>query len=95
MPDIASLIFKAARSLPKSLVSSLTVSIITLSLPQGATKEAFKNLSQFFDGCAKGETKVYLEIAHSKMETPYRLEYSAELPTLIQKIIPESQIKIT
>ncbi len=75
--------------------ASLTVSIITLSLPQGATKEAFKNLSQFFDGCAKGETKVYLEIAHSKMETPYRLEYSAELPTLIQKIIPESQIKIT
>ena len=75
--------------------NSHPVSALTLFLPQGVTKETLKNLSQFFDRCAKGETKVYLEIARSKMETPYRLKYSAELPALIQKIIPESRIKIT
>jgi DNA polymerase III alpha subunit len=70
------------------------VSTLTLILPQGATKEALKNLSQFFDQCEKGETKIYLEIAKSKMETPYHIKYSPELPISIQKIIPESQLKI-
>ncbi|MBU2028635.1 DNA polymerase III subunit alpha, partial [Patescibacteria group bacterium] len=74
--------------------NSPSVSIITLFLPQGATKETLTNLSQFFDRCEKGETKVYLEIAQSKMETPYRLKYSAELSDAIKKIIPESRIKI-
>jgi hypothetical protein len=52
------------------------------------------DLSRFFDQCAKGETKIYLEIAASKMETPYRVKYSAGLPSLIQKIIPESRIRM-
>jgi len=74
--------------------NSHTISSITLTLPQGATKEVLTNLSQFFDKCEKGETKVYLEITKSKMETPYRIKYSAELLTLIQKIFPAINIKI-
>jgi DNA polymerase-3 subunit alpha len=74
--------------------NSAAVSSITLILPQGATKEALKNLSQFFDRCEKGGTKIYLEINQSRMETPYRLKYSLELSALIQKIIPQSRIKI-
>jgi len=71
-----------------------SISAITLSLPQGITKETLTNLSHFFDRCEKGETKIYLEIAASKMETPYRVKYSAELSASIQKIIPQSRIRI-
>jgi DNA polymerase-3 subunit alpha len=77
------------------LNNSSSSSIIIITLPPESTKEALKNLSQFFDRCEKGETKIYLEIKQSRMETPYRIKYSTELPSLIKKIIPESQIKIT
>jgi DNA polymerase-3 subunit alpha len=67
---------------------------IILSFPENSGQESIKKLSEFFARCDRGETKVYLNINNSKLETPYRIKFSAELKNSLEKIIPDGKIKI-
>ena len=68
---------------------------IVLSFPENSGQEAIKKLSEFFSRCNRGETKVYLNINNSKLETPYRIKFSAELKNSLEKIIPNGKIETT
>ena len=67
---------------------------IIISFPETSGQEKIKKLSEFFGRCERGETKVYLNINNSKLETPYCIKFSAELKDSLEKIIPDGNIEV-
>lgn len=67
---------------------------IVISLPGNSTQETLKKISQFFDQCELGSTKVYLQINNTKLETPYCVKNYAELKNKLLSAIPEAKIDI-
>ena len=65
-----------------------------ISLPENSTKENFKKLSDIFDQCEHGETKIYLRIGGSKLETPYSIKLTADTLSAVKNIIPEGKIEM-
>jgi DNA polymerase-3 subunit alpha len=66
---------------------------IIITLPNNATKETFKKLSEIFDRCESGSAKVYLKIKDSKLETPYSIKYAPEILERIKEVSGSSEIK--
>lgn len=64
-----------------------------ISLSSDSNKETFRKLSEFFDKCEPGNTKIYLKINGAKLETPYSIKNTAELKSAIMGIIPEGRIE--
>jgi DNA polymerase-3 subunit alpha len=64
-----------------------------ISLPENSNKETFKKLSDIFDQCEHGETKVYLKIGVTKLETPYSINYNLEILRKIKEVAIGSEIK--
>lgn len=62
---------------------------INVSLGANASQEILRKLSQVFNNCDSGETKVYLTINNSKLETPYRIRFSENLEPELKKISAE------
>lgn len=65
---------------------------IIITLPANANHETIKKISSFFDGCSAGNTKIYLVIENSKLETPYSIETSNEIVERIKSLIPQAKI---
>ncbi|MFA5777222.1 MAG: DNA polymerase III subunit alpha [Parcubacteria group bacterium] len=66
---------------------------IIITLPDNATKETFKKLSEIFDQCESGSAKVYLKIKDSKLETPYSIKYDPEILKRIKEVSGSSEIR--
>lgn len=67
---------------------------IVITLPNDSTKVTFKKLSEFFDKCKSGNSKIYLKINNTKLETPYSIKNSADILSKIKSIVPELKIDI-
>lgn len=67
---------------------------LLIQLPASATQETMRALSQIFDACPSGTTKVYLEISGSRLETPYCIEPMKDLKNKIQAAAPQSTLQI-
>jgi DNA polymerase-3 subunit alpha len=65
-----------------------------LKLPPSATQETMRQISQIFDQCPAGSTKVYLEINGSRLETPYCITPSEDLQKKLRTIASDSKIDI-
>ncbi len=61
---------------------------IIVTLPQASDQETLKTLSSHFGKCQPGDTKVYLEISGTKLETPYCISKSIDLENEIKNLIP-------
>ena len=72
---------------------SKSFSKINIILPNNTEQSVFKKISQFFDQCAKGETKVFIHVHNSKLETPYRIKCSRETISSLQTAVPEGKIE--
>jgi len=62
---------------------------LTLTLPNNSTPETLKRISNFFDRCDRGSTKVFLSISNSKLETPYCVQLTEALLVSLKNAIPE------
>lgn len=67
---------------------------IIITLPSDSTKETFKKLSEIFDQCESGNSKVYLKIKDSKLETPYSIKNTADISVRIKSAVPNARINI-
>ena len=65
-----------------------------ITLPENSTKETFKKLSEIFDKCESGNSKVYLKIKDSKLETPYSIKNYQDASSEIKKTVPGVRIEI-
>ncbi len=70
------------------------ISRIIITLPANSGADEIKKLSQFFDQCERGATKVYLNINNSRLETPYCIKNRENLKSSLQNIIPGCQVEI-
>jgi DNA polymerase-3 subunit alpha len=61
---------------------------ITITLPATSNQETLKTLSAHFGKCDAGDTKIYLKINGTKLETPYCIKPSLDLENEIKKLIP-------
>jgi DNA polymerase-3 subunit alpha len=66
---------------------------IIITLPTFSNQETLKTLSAHFGKCATGDTKVYLKINNTKLETPYCITKGAELENEISKLIPGAVVE--
>jgi DNA polymerase-3 subunit alpha len=66
---------------------------IIITLPTLSNQETLKTLSAHFGKCAAGDTKVYLKINNTKLETPYCITKGAELENEISKLIPGAVVE--
>ncbi len=62
---------------------------LTISLGNNSNQEILRKLSQVFNNCDPGETKVYLTINNSRLETPYRIKFSEYLEPELKKVSAE------
>ncbi len=67
---------------------------LIIKLPEKFNKNILKELSILFDQCSLGETKVYLAIGGSKLETPYCIGYFDGLGEALKKIVPEGKLEL-
>ncbi len=67
---------------------------MVIFLPPGSGQEILRKLSGFFDRCEAGNTKIYLSIGDSKLETPYCVANPETLQQQISRIAPEARINI-
>lgn len=67
---------------------------IIISLPSQCGPEMLKKLSGYFDTCDRGDCKIILEINNTKLETPYCIKKSDNMPEKIKLLIPEGKISI-
>ncbi len=67
---------------------------IIIYLSDASGQEKIKELSNFFARCEKGETKIYLNINGSKLETPFNIKFSNEIKNSLEKIIPNGEISL-
>lgn len=65
-----------------------------ITLPDSADQDVLKKLSQYFDRCEAGATKVYLSINNSRLETPYCISQTEGLETNLKNIVPEAKIEL-
>ncbi|MFA5962264.1 MAG: DNA polymerase III subunit alpha [Parcubacteria group bacterium] len=66
---------------------------IIVTLPQASDQETLKTLSAHFGKCQPGDTKVYLKISGTKLETPYCISKSIDLENEIKKLIPGAMVE--
>jgi len=66
---------------------------IIITLPQASDQETLRTLSAHFGKCQLGDTKVYLKINNTKLETPYCITKSADLENEIKKLIPGAVVE--
>ena len=64
---------------------------LTVTIAPGANNLIIKKLSQIFDLCKLGETKVFLNINNTLMQTSYSLELDSQTLEEIKKL--DNQIK--
>lgn len=67
---------------------------IIITLPPDSTKETLNKLSEFFDKCGFGKTKVFLNISETKMETNYRVDLMPETLENIKNIIGSGKVEL-
>ena len=67
---------------------------IIITLPPQADKSVIGRLSQLFDTCNLGETKVFLNINNTKIQTAYSLKLDNSILENIKNIIPEIKIDL-
>lgn len=65
---------------------------LIIALPANSNQDILKKLSVFFNQCAAGQTKIFLEINGSKLKTPYSITCPENIKSMIEKIIPEGRI---
>lgn len=65
---------------------------ITITIPTNANKSIIAKLSQIFDLCKLGETKVFLNINNTKIQTAYSIELSTQTLENIRNIAPQIDI---
>ena len=73
--------------------ASETLPKIVITLPQASDQETLKTLSAHFSKCQPGDTKVYLKISGTKLETPYCVMKNTELENEIKKLIPGAVVE--
>ncbi|MFZ2774458.1 MAG: DNA polymerase III subunit alpha [Candidatus Moraniibacteriota bacterium] len=66
---------------------------LTITLPSASNQETLKTLSAHFGKCQPGETKVYLKINGTKLETPYCITKKVELENEITNLLPGAIIE--
>jgi len=64
-----------------------------ITLPPKSDQTVLKSISQYFNTCSTGNMKVFIDIGGTKIETPFCINYSPEIKTAIEKIIPEGKIE--
>jgi DNA polymerase III subunit alpha len=67
---------------------------LTIFLPSDFEKEVLRKFSQFFDNCESGNTKIYLSIGSTKIETPYQIKDFSGLLEDLEKIYPQIKIEM-
>jgi DNA polymerase-3 subunit alpha len=81
---------------PQKKVAEETINAkpkIIITLPQASDQETLKTLSAHFGKCQPGDTKVYLKINNTKLETPYCITKSYDLENEIKKLIPGAMVE--
>jgi DNA polymerase-3 subunit alpha len=66
---------------------------INIILPPNSDQATLKKITQILDQCVRGESKVYISINNSRLETPYRIQLSDEKINSLQSAIPEGKIE--
>jgi DNA polymerase-3 subunit alpha len=67
---------------------------LTITLPQASNQETLKTLSAHFGKCQPGDTKIYLKINGTKLETPFCISSSIDLENEIKKMIPGAMVEV-
>ncbi|MDX9913332.1 MAG: DNA polymerase III subunit alpha [Candidatus Moranbacteria bacterium] len=75
-------------------VKKIKAQKITITIPLTADKSTIGKLSQLFDSCKLGETKIFLFLDGTTMQTNYSLELDSSIIEKIEEIIPKENIKI-
>ncbi|MCX6761660.1 MAG: DNA polymerase III subunit alpha [Candidatus Moranbacteria bacterium] len=66
---------------------------IIVTLPTASDQETLRTLSAHFGKCKIGDTKVYLKINNTKLETPYCITKSYDLESEILELIPGAVVE--
>jgi DNA polymerase-3 subunit alpha len=74
--------------------NGLNYSKLVITFSDNFDKAVLRKISAFFDQCDAGNTKVYLSIGKNKIETPYRLKITSEMPAKIKSLAPEGKVEI-
>jgi len=83
----------AARIIATRKTNGIATAKIIITLPQASNQETLKILSAHLGKCESGETKVYLKINSTKLETPYHITKKVELENEIKNLIPGAIIE--
>jgi len=67
---------------------------IILILPATADNSSIAKLSQIFNLCQLGDTKVFLNINNTQIQTEYNITFDTQTQENIQTALPEIEIKI-
>ena len=67
---------------------------LTITIPPTADKSTIGKLSKLFDSCKLGDTKVFLYINDTKMQTAYSLELNSNVMEKIKEIISQEAIEV-
>lgn len=72
----------------------ITAKKLIVSIPPAADKSVIEKLSKLFDSCKLGETKIFLHINDTKVQTSYSLELNSDIMEKIKEIVSEENIKM-
>lgn len=67
---------------------------ITITLPTNAPKSIIAELSKIFDTCKLGDTKIFLDINNTKIQTAYSVDLDSATVENIRNIMPEIKVEI-
>ena len=68
---------------------------ISITLPPQADKSVIARLSQIVDTCKPGETKIFLNINGTTVQTAYEIELDSQILETVKNIHPEIKIRLT
>ena len=84
---------KVAEEATQKKVADEATSKLTITLPQASNQETLRTLSAHLGKCEPGNTKVYLKINNTKLETPYCITKKVELENEITNLLPGAIIE--
>lgn len=67
-----------------------TPSFLTIPISKSSSKIVIEKLSKVFDSAKSGTTKIYLDLAGTKMQTAYSIQIDDELLEKIESVVPSS-----
>lgn len=67
---------------------------LIINLPDSSDRSIIEKLSKIFDSSEPGNTKIYLNLLNTRMQTSYSIRYDNEISERIRSVVPAGKIDL-